>query len=112
MAAQKKGPVGKDFPPKGPTKPSVKGEETLGKKDQEMQSPPPYEKVADYFWKDLYGKVFNSWKDLPPALKNEIFPKVGVKELKDAEIKELFTLRHENNRERFKQRLADFTKVK
>ena len=68
-----------------------------------------YDEVIEYFWKELFGQVYSSWDSLPTKAKNEFFQTLEIKELSDQEVQELFSIRHENNIEAFKQKLNDFT---
>lgn len=67
-----------------------------------------YDEVIEYFWKSLFGQVYDSWDSLPQEAKEDFFSSLNIKQLSDEDVQELFKIRHENNIEGFKRKLNEF----
>ena len=75
---------------------------------QQSKSTKTYEEVVEYFWKELFGQVYTSWAELPQEAKDDFFASLNIKHLEDNEVQELFSIRHENNIDAFKEKLNEF----
>lgn len=78
------------------------------KQPEQKKEPRNFEDVVDYFWKELFGQVYSSWDSLPAKAKEDFFSSLNITQLSDNELHELFAIRHENNINAFKQKLAEF----
>ena len=67
-----------------------------------------YESITDYFWVELFGKVYGSWEDLPDNAKKDLFSVINVEYLSHEQVQELFKLRHYNNKEAFIEKIAEY----
>ncbi len=95
---------------KGPSIQDVFREEQQKVMSEEPPTPAPktYDEVVEYFWKELFGQVYDSWSNLPTKAREDFFSSLNIGKLTDDEVQLLFTIRHENNIEGFKAKLNEF----
>ena len=69
------------------------------KAPRQSSSKRSYDVAVEYFWVKLYGQVMQTWNDLPEELRMNIFPKIGINNLSDQNVQELFAIRGNNNKD-------------